>query len=54
MRGGAISELPPFAPVLEAARAGRLDHWPATPLGRPSLIVVLDQFPRGLLSGTGA
>ncbi len=52
MRGGANSELPPFAPVLEAARAGRLDHWPATPLGRPSLIVVLDQFPRGLHAGT--
>src|SRR3712207_883687 len=50
--GGANPELPPFAPVVEAAKAGRLDHWPATPLGRLSLIVVLDQFPRGLFAGT--
>ena len=50
--GGATAELPPFAPVVEAARAGRLDHWLATPLGRLSLIVVLDQFPRGLFAGT--
>ena len=52
MRGGANAALPPFAPVLEAARAGRLDGWSATPLGRLSLIVVLDQFPRGLHAGT--
>jgi len=52
--GGANAELPRFAPVLEAARAGRLDHWLATPLGRLSLIVVLDQFPRGLFAGTPA
>ena len=50
--GGANAELPPFAPVLDAARTGRLDHWLATPLGRLSLIVVLDQFPRGLFAGT--
>ena len=49
--GGANAELPPFAPVLEAAKAGRLDRWLATPLGRLSLIVVLDQFPRGLFAG---
>jgi uncharacterized protein (DUF924 family) len=29
-----------------------LDHWLATPLGCLSLIVVLDQFPRGLFAGT--
>ncbi len=52
MGGGANAALPPFAPVLEAARAGRLERWKATPLGRLSLIVVLDQFPRGLFSGT--
>ena len=52
MGGGANAALPPFAPVLEAARAGRLEHWGATPLGRLSLIVVLDQFPRGLSAGT--
>lgn len=51
MGGGANAALPPFAPVLEAARAGRLDHWRAAPLGRVSLLVVLDQFPRGLFAG---
>lgn len=50
--GGANADLPPFAPMLEAARTGRLDHWLVTPLGRLSLIVVLDQFPRGLCAGT--
>ena len=52
MRGGASAQLEPFAPVLAAARAGELDHWSATPLGRLSLIIVLDQFPRGLHAGT--
>jgi uncharacterized protein (DUF924 family) len=50
--GGSNTELPAFASVLEAARTGCLDHWLATPLGRLSLIVVLDQFPRGLFAGT--
>jgi uncharacterized protein (DUF924 family) len=50
--GGANAGLPPFAPVLEAASAGRLDHWLAAPAGRLSLIVALDQFPRGLFPGT--
>jgi uncharacterized protein (DUF924 family) len=49
--GGANPELARFAAVLEAARTGRLDPWLATPLGRVSLIVVLDQFPRGLFAG---
>ena len=40
--------------MVEAARAGRLGHWLATPLGRLALIVVLDQFPRGLFAGTPA
>ena len=52
MRGGATAELPPFAGTLEAAKAGRLDAWSVTPRGRLSLIVVLDQFPRGLHAGT--
>lgn len=52
MGGGANAALPRFARVLAAARAGRLEHWKATPLGRLSLIVVLDQFPRGLSAGT--
>ena len=50
--GGSNTALPPFAPLLDAAKAGRLDHWSATPLGRLSLILVLDQFPRGLFAGT--
>jgi uncharacterized protein (DUF924 family) len=52
MRGGASAELGPFAPVLERARAGQLDRWSETPKGRLSLILVLDQFPRGLNAGT--
>jgi uncharacterized protein (DUF924 family) len=52
LRGGATAELPPFAPVLEAAGRGALDHWAATPAGRLALIIVLDQFPRGLHAGT--
>jgi uncharacterized protein (DUF924 family) len=50
--GGSDSAMPRFAPVLAAAKAGRLDHWRETPLGRLSLILVLDQFPRGLHAGT--
>lgn len=50
--GGTSGGLPPFAAVLEAAAAGRLEHWLAAPLGRLSLILVLDQFPRGLFAGT--
>lgn len=51
-RGGVNAELPPFAPLVDAAAAGDLNHWLARPLGRLSLIVVLDQFPRGLFAGT--
>jgi uncharacterized protein (DUF924 family) len=52
MRGGANAELDRFAPALAAARSGRLDQWRSTPLGRLALIIVLDQFPRGLHAGT--
>ncbi|WP_114947154.1 DUF924 family protein [Microvirga calopogonii] len=52
MRGGANAELQQFEPLVHEARTGRLDHWLATPLGRLSLIIVLDQFPRGLFAGT--
>jgi uncharacterized protein (DUF924 family) len=52
--GGATPELPRFAPVLAAVRAGRLDHWRAAPLSCLALIIVLDQFPRGLSAGTPA
>ena len=50
--GEASPELPPYAPMIQAARTGHLNHWLATPLGRLSLIVVFDQFPRGLFMGT--
>jgi len=50
--GGANAELPRFAAFLDAARAGRLGPWLATPHGRLALIIVLDQFPRGLFAGT--
>jgi uncharacterized protein (DUF924 family) len=52
MRGGANVELPQFAPLVDAARGGQLEHWASSPKGRLSLILVLDQFPRGLFSGT--
>jgi uncharacterized protein (DUF924 family) len=52
MRGGANAELPQFAPFVQAARSGHLEHWLDTPHGRLSLVIVLDQFPRGLFAGT--
>jgi uncharacterized protein (DUF924 family) len=52
MRGGANAEMAHFAPVVHKARSGQLDHWLETPQGRLSLIIVLDQFPRGLFAGT--
>ena len=54
MRGGANAELPPFLPVVEAAKRRSLDHWLGTSRGRLSLIIVVDQFPRGLFAGTPA
>ena len=50
--GGANPEIGPFASVVEAASSHRLDDWLATPRGHLSLILVLDQFPRGLFAGT--
>lgn len=50
--GGANAVLQPYAPTLRAASAGRLEHWNETPQGRLSLILTLDQFPRGLFAGT--
>jgi uncharacterized protein (DUF924 family) len=52
MRGGANVEMAHFAPVVHVARSGRLNHWQETPQGRLSLIIVLDQFPRGLFAGS--
>jgi uncharacterized protein (DUF924 family) len=50
--GGSNAALKPFAPLAAEARAGRLDAWCATAQGRLALIVVLDQFPRGLFAGS--
>ncbi len=52
MRGGATPELPRFMATVEAAEADRLQDWAAHPQGRLTLIVMLDQFTRGLFAGT--
>ena len=52
LRGGATAELPRFAPLLEAASRRELEPWAEHPLGRLALIILLDQFPRGLHAGT--
>ena len=53
MQGGANAELPQFASLLEAATLGSLDYWAKDhPKGRLSLIIRVDQFPRGLFAGT--
>ena len=50
--GGANAELKRFAPLVSGACAGRLETWLADPRGRLALILVLDQFPRGLFPGS--
>lgn len=39
-------------PLHEAAAAGRLDGWEATPHGRLALILLTDQVPRNVFRGT--
>ena len=41
-----------FAPLLDQAVRGRLDHWSRRPRSRLALIIVLDQFSRSLYRGT--
>ena len=41
-----------FAPVLERAARGELDHWSYSPRSRLALIIVLDQFSRSIHRGT--
>ena len=41
-----------FAPDVDAASAGQLDHWARTPRGRLALILLLDQFRRNIYRGT--
>ncbi len=43
-----------FADLTQAAAAGLLDHWAATPRGRLALLIALDQFPRSLWRDTPA
>jgi uncharacterized protein (DUF924 family) len=50
--GGLNADLPAFAATLEAAGRGDLNKWLEVPLARLSLIIVLDQFPRGLFAGS--
>jgi uncharacterized protein (DUF924 family) len=42
------------AALQQAAAAGRLDVWAATPLGCLALLILLDQVPRNLFRGTPA
>lgn len=41
-----------FLPTYEAAAAGRLADWEATPEGALALVIVLDQFPRNMFRGS--
>jgi uncharacterized protein (DUF924 family) len=41
-----------FAPLHEAAAAGRLDDWQRTPEGALALLVLLDQYPRNAFRDT--
>jgi uncharacterized protein (DUF924 family) len=50
--GGANAGLTPFAPLVEAARTRRLDAWRTGARSRLALILLLDQFTRGLFAGT--
>ena len=52
MGGGANAELVRFAPLVEAALLGEIDHWAETARGRLALVLVLDQFTRGLFGGS--
>ena len=47
-----IKEL--FADDVEAACAGKLDHWAAEPHGRLALILLIDQFRRNIFRNTAA
>lgn len=52
-RGGADAAIAErFAPLLERAARGELDHWSVQPRSRLALIIVLDQFPRSLYRDT--
>src|SRR5262245_3403896 len=48
--GGSNAALGQFTPLVSAATAGRLEDWRTAPQSRLALIIVLDQFPRGLFA----
>lgn len=50
-RGRADAVPASLAPMVAAARAGRLDHWTVTPVGRLLLILLADPVARILLAG---
>lgn len=53
MRGGAHDAVvAQYSEITEQAAAGDLDHWAATPRGRMTLIILLDQFSRSVWAGT--
>src|ERR1700761_2673451 len=52
MRGGADAELVAFTETVGAGQAHKLDEWAQSPKERLSLILLLDQFTRGLFAGT--
>jgi uncharacterized protein (DUF924 family) len=41
-----------FTAAIRAARAGRYDHWAATPRGALALIILLDQLSRNVFRGS--
>jgi len=43
-----------FAPLVEAARAGKLDSWADTPQGALALVLLTDQLPRNIYRDTAA
>lgn len=43
-----------FEPLVQAAGAGKLDEWSASPDGRLALILLLDQFTRNIYRGSPA
>jgi uncharacterized protein (DUF924 family) len=52
MRGEANGKLAAFSDRVIAAKTHGLDGWTESPLGGLSLILLLDQFARGLFAGT--
>jgi uncharacterized protein (DUF924 family) len=52
--GGTTADLPRFASLVDRARSGSLDGWLEHAQGRLALILLLDQFTRGLCAGTPA